>query len=118
MREKREEEKMRENLLLRSSFPGDSAIDVYRCKRQSSSSRRELRVGTRIGEFRQTPRGRGFFLLGFILSLKIHLMVLFCFPEAVSSPNVLPQDFGIEGGNVLDQMDSPKLYRKCKYFGF
>ena len=64
-REKREEEKRREKLLFLSSFLEDSTIGVSRSKRQSSSSRRELRVEIGIGEFRVTPRGRGFFLLGF-----------------------------------------------------
>ena len=57
---KGEEEKRREKLLLLSSVPGDPTVGFRRSKRQSSFSRRELRVGTRIGEFRQTPRGRGF----------------------------------------------------------
>ena len=33
-------------------------------KKQSCSPRQGLRVGTSFGEFRQTPRGRGFLLLG------------------------------------------------------
>ena len=36
--------------------------------------RRGLRVGTRFREFPQTPRGRGFSLLGFILCLRTMLM--------------------------------------------
>ena len=48
-REKREEEKRREKLLILSSFPRDSAVGVRRSKRQSSSSRRELQLETRIG---------------------------------------------------------------------
>ena len=50
-REKREEEKRREKLLILFSFPGDPAVGICRSKRQSSSSRRELRVGTGIGGF-------------------------------------------------------------------
>ena len=34
-----------------------------------------LRVGTTFKEFRQTPRGRGFSLLGFILCLRTMLML-------------------------------------------
>ena len=64
-REKRGEEKMREKLLILSSFLGDPAFSVCQSKRKSSSSRRELRPETRIREFHQTLRGRGFFLLGF-----------------------------------------------------
>ena len=40
--EKIGEEKMRENLLLLSSFPGDPTVGVCRSERQSLSSRREL----------------------------------------------------------------------------
>ena len=68
-------------------------------------------MGTEIMEFQQTLRGRNFFfLLDFILSLKGHLMAWFWFPGAVSGSDVQSQDFGIEGGNVRDRMDSPKLY--------
>ena len=38
---------------------------VFRDKKESCSTRRGLRVGTRFREFPQTPRGRGFSLLGF-----------------------------------------------------
>ena len=69
-REKREEEKRRERLLILSSFPGDPTVDFRRSKKQSSSSRRELWVETGIGEFRQTPRGRGFSYSVFIPKLK------------------------------------------------
>ena len=68
--EKKEEEKERvlerETHLL-SKFP-DGRTGVYRqSKRKSSSSRQGLRIETGVGEFRQTPRGRGFLLLGLIL---------------------------------------------------
>ena len=59
-REKREEEKRIEKLLILSSFPGDPTIGICWSKRQSLSSWRELRVRTGIGGFRQTPRSRGF----------------------------------------------------------
>ena len=58
--EKKEEERRSERLHLLSRFYGDRAVDFRRSKRQSSSTRRELRVGTRIRGFRQTSRGRGF----------------------------------------------------------
>ena len=64
-REMRKEEKMRERLLLLFSFPRYLTIGVRQSKRQSSFLRRELRRETKIGEFRQAPRRRGFFLLGF-----------------------------------------------------
>ena len=64
-REKREEEKRRDKLIFLSIFLGNSTLGVRLSKRQSLSSRRELQVETGIGEFRQTPRGGGFFLLSF-----------------------------------------------------
>ena len=42
---------------------------------ESCSTRRGLHVGTRFREFPQTPRGRGFFLLGFSLCLRTMLML-------------------------------------------
>ena len=59
-KEKKEEERMSEKLHLLSRFYGDRTIGFSRSKRQSSSMRRELRVGMRILGFCQTPRGRGF----------------------------------------------------------
>ena len=47
-------------LLILSSFPGDLAIGVHQSKRQSSTSQRDLQIETKIGEFWQTPRSRGF----------------------------------------------------------
>ena len=54
---------------------GDPTVDGFRDKKESCSTRKGLRVGTRFKEFRQTPRGRGFFLLGFILCLRTMLML-------------------------------------------
>ena len=39
---------------------GNRIIGFHQNKRQSSSTHRELRVGTKILEFRQTPRDREF----------------------------------------------------------
>ena len=39
---------------------GNRILDFYRSRRQSWSTRRGLRVGTKILVFRQTPRGREF----------------------------------------------------------
>ena len=50
---------------LLSKIYRDRAIGFCRSKRQSSSTRRELRMGTRIWGFRQTPKGRGFSYLGY-----------------------------------------------------
>ena len=55
--------KERERLL--SSFPANPTVGSLRDKKESCSTRRGLRVGTGFREFPQTPRGRGFSLLGF-----------------------------------------------------
>ena len=56
---KRKESRVRSSTFsLRSKEIGSSVF--RRNKRQSSSTRRELRVSTRTWGFRQTPRGRGF----------------------------------------------------------
>ena len=39
-------------------------------------------------------------------------MTWFCFPKAMSGPDVQSQNFGMKGGNVWDLMDNPKLRRK------
>ena len=54
-KEKREEKKRREKLHLLSRFYGDRTVGFHRSKRQSSSTQRELRVGTRIRGFCQNP---------------------------------------------------------------
>ena len=54
---------------------GDPTIGSLRDKNESFYTRRGLRVGTRFWEFPQTPRGRGFSLLGFILCLRTMLML-------------------------------------------
>ena len=43
----------------------DPTVGGLRDKKESLSTRRGLHVGTRFREFSQTPRGRGFSLLGF-----------------------------------------------------
>ena len=53
----------------------DPTVGSLRDKKENCSSRRGLRVGTRFREFPQTPRGRGFFLLGFYSSVKYHVNV-------------------------------------------
>ena len=57
----------REKVQLLSRFPGDWTVGFQRGKKQSYSPRQGLRVGTVFGEFRQTPKGRGFLLLDLIL---------------------------------------------------
>ena len=60
-------ERERENFFflsfLLSKINGNQTVGFHRSRRQSLSTHRELRVGTKILEFRQTPRGRKFFYL-------------------------------------------------------
>ena len=46
-----------------SQIYGNRTVDFRRSRRQSLSTRRELRVGTKIVAFRHTSRGRKFFYL-------------------------------------------------------
>ena len=62
----------REQLL--SSFSANPAVRILRGKKEGCSTRRDLCVGTGFEEFRQTPRGRGFSLLGFYISFKYFTM--------------------------------------------
>ena len=54
----------------------DPTVGGLREKRENCSTQRRLRVGTGFREFPQTPRGRGFSLLGFYSSGKYHVNVL------------------------------------------
>ena len=111
-KEKEGRGRRKEGLHLLSSFLGDPIVVVRRSKMQSSSLRRELRVEIEIREFRQTSRGKRFFLLGFYSYLKSHLMTWFWFPGVVNGPGVQSQDFGIDGGNIRNQVHNLKLCRK------
>ena len=64
-----------ENVRLLSRIVGDPTVGSLRDKKESFSTRRGLRVGTRFWEFPQTPRGGSFSLLGFILCLRTMLML-------------------------------------------
>ena len=55
---------------------GDPTFGGLRDKKENCSTRRGLRMGTGFREFPQTPRGRGFSLLGFYSSVKYHVNVL------------------------------------------
>ena len=66
---------MRERELLLSKIPGDLTVGSFRDEKESCSTRRGLRVGTEIREFPQTPRGRGFSLLGFYSSFRYYFNV-------------------------------------------
>ena len=61
---------MSEKLHLISRIYEDRVFGFRWSKRQSSSTRRELRVGTRIWGFRQTPRARSFSPTLVILGLR------------------------------------------------
>ena len=74
-RERKEKEK-RVKLYLISNFFDDRTFGFHRSKRESSSSWQELQVKTRIGEFRQTPRGRSLSPTWFNSRLKAIQMVL------------------------------------------
>ena len=56
-------------MLILSRFPTNPTVGFLRSKKESRSTLRGQRVGTGFKEFRQTPRGRGFILLGFTLCL-------------------------------------------------
>ena len=62
----------REKLLYK--FSADTTVRILRDKKESCSTRRGLRVGFGFREFRQTPRGRGFILLGFYTLFKCFIM--------------------------------------------
>ena len=64
----------RVSVFLLSKFLRDPTVGSLRGKKESCSTRRGLRVGTRFREFPQTPRGRGFSLLGFYTLFKCFSM--------------------------------------------
>ena len=65
----------RENVHLLSRSIGDPTVGSLRDKKKNCSTRRGLRVGIGFREFPQTPRGRGFSLLGFYSSFKYYVNV-------------------------------------------
>ena len=67
----KEEGKWSEKFYFLSKIYGDRAVGFRRSKRQSSSTRREFRVGTRIWGFRQTPRDRSFSPTLVLLGLRV-----------------------------------------------
>ena len=60
--------------MLLSIISGDPIVGGLRGKKESCSTRKRLRVGTRFKEYRQILRGRGLSLFGFILCLRTMLM--------------------------------------------
>ena len=63
--QEREREEKKKGVPLLSKIYGNRTLGFSRSKRQSRSMHRELHVGTKILEFRQTPRGREFSYLGY-----------------------------------------------------
>ena len=57
-REERERERKKKYFSLLSKIYENRIVDFRRSKMKSRSTHRELRVCTKILEFRQTPRGR------------------------------------------------------------
>ena len=70
----REREREREREPLLSKNTGDPTVGGLRDKKENCSTQKGLRVGTRFKEFRQTPRVRGFSLLGFYSFFKCFSM--------------------------------------------
>ena len=60
--------------MLLSKTLGDPTVGGFRDKKGGCSTRRGLRVGIGFREFPQTPRGRGFSLLGFYTLFKCFSM--------------------------------------------
>ena len=75
--------------MLLSRILGDPTVGGFRGKKESCSKRKGLRMGTRFKEFRQTPRGRGISLFGFILCLRT--MMMFELVEAVRGRLIGPK---------------------------
>ena len=84
-KKEREEEKMRERLLILSRFPSDRTINLGQSKRQSWSTHKELRVGTKNSGFHQNPRGRGSSPTRFIFGLRAIQMARGFWGRAVQS---------------------------------
>ena len=59
---------------LLSRISGNPTVDSLRDEKENCFTLRDLRVGTGFEEFRQTPRGRGFILLGFYTLFKCFIM--------------------------------------------
>ena len=66
---------MRETESLLSKIPGDPTVESLRSKKESYSTRRGLSVGSGFREFRPTPRGRSFSILGFYSLFKYFVNV-------------------------------------------
>ena len=65
----------RESVFLLSRFLNDPTVGSLQDKKEGCSTWRGIRVGTGFREFQQTPRGRGFSLLGFYSLFKSYVNV-------------------------------------------
>ena len=111
-RKKERRIRRREKLHFLSRFPDDWTVDSGQSKRRSWSTHRELRVGTKISGFRQTPRGRGFSHTWFNYCLRAIQIV-----ESVKAGTTLhfsPKDLGLNAGFFGSVFEQQKLnFRDC-----
>ena len=113
-KENKEEERRSEKLHLLYRFYGDWTISFRRSKRQSSTMQRELRVGTRIRGFLQTPRGRGFSPTLISLGLRaIYWREVFW---TVCGRAVQSKNFGTEHWNFRTISGSPRLIFRSEFW--
>ena len=76
VREKRDSERRKKKgTILPFAIFGESTVKTRRGKRQSWSTRQELRVGTKNYGFRCVPKGRGFSYTGYFLP-RGHVMAI------------------------------------------
>ena len=107
-REREKERRRREKLqYFLSRFPGDWTFGSGRSKRQSWSTHRKLRVGTKISDLRQAPRGRGFSPTRLNSCLRVIQMVeVFGAGKAVQFS---PKDLRLDAGFFRLFSNSPGL---------
>ena len=111
-REKERRRRRREKLHLLYRFPDNRTVGSGRSKRESWSTHRELRVGTKISRFRQTSRGRGFSPTWFNSCLRAIQMVEIV--EAGTTMHFSSKDLGLNARFSGMFSSSPKLnLRDC-----
>ena len=92
-REKREKKKNEREAHILSRFLGDRTFGSGQSKRQSWSTHQELRVDTKINDFLQVPRSRGFSPTRFNSCLRdIQMVEVFGAGIAV---HLSPKDLGL-----------------------
>ena len=87
---------MREKLYLISKFSSDRTSGFRWSKKKSASPQQELQEETGSEEFRQTPRGMGFYLTWFNPCLRVILMVRVF--GAGTATHCSPKDLGLNAG--------------------